>query len=74
MVFPKFPILLNLPKFPPFTFALCSLLFHLSLITPIKKYGRARYFRNPRSVVTAISPEAKPRSKSPSKEGDLGGG
>ena len=46
MVFPKFPILLNLPKFTPFTFALCSfifalssLLFHLcsfiSLLTPL---------------------------------------
>ena len=30
MVFPKFPILLNLPKFTPFTFALCSFIFALS--------------------------------------------
>ena len=36
--------------------------------------GRVRYFRSPQSVVPAIFASAKPRSKSPSKEGDLGGG
>ena len=37
--------------------------------------GRARYFRSSQLVVPAILPEAFSRgSKSPSKEGDLGGG
>ena len=34
--------------------------------------GRARYFRNPQSVVPAISPEAKPRDTSPAEAGAWG--
>ena len=55
-------LLLTLPKFIN--------LLKFSIIS----IGRARNFRNPPSVVPAFFASALPRSKSPSKEGDLGGG
>ena len=65
MIFPNFP---KLPLTP-----FISLDFHLlSLLFPIKKIGRARYFRNPQTVVSAISPEALPRDTSPAEAGAWG--
>ena len=45
MVIPNLLNLLKLPKFPPFTFALCSLLFALcSLLFHPINYLKNRYF------------------------------
>ena len=60
-IIPEFPTLSTLPKFIK--------LFHFPIIISI---GRARYFRNPQSVVPATSPEAKPRDTSPAEAGAWG--
>ena len=62
----KLPKLLNLPilSSPP--------IIPIILITPIKIIGRARYFRNPQSVVPVTSPEALPRDTSPAEAGAWG--
>ena len=61
-IIPEFPTLSTLPKFIK--------LFHFPIIISI---GRARYFRNPQSVVSAIFASALPRTHPPPRRG-LGGG
>ena len=81
-MFPKLSKLPTLPKFsnlPNFFFPIAPIapitpITPIIPITPFKISGRTRYFRNPQSVVPALFTSALPRSKSPSKEGDLGGG
>ena len=51
-------------------------LFHFLLLLLFPNFpsinGRARFFRNPQSVVPATSPEAKPRDTSPAEAGAWG--